>query len=77
MVPSGEDERLVLDGAEKAGGKMVGLRPGVGFVGADEAGSGPGAGVGAEFVVEPESAVGGVEEDRDSSRRCWVRERVR
>lgn len=43
---------------------MVGLRPGARFVVADEAGAGPGAGVGSEFVVQPEVAVGGVEEDR-------------
>src|SRR5437899_1358560 len=59
-----QDERLVLDGAEKARGEMVRWRPGVRFVVADEAGAGPGAGVGSEFVVEPQFAVGGVEEDR-------------
>ena len=58
-----QDERLVLDGAEKASGEMIGWRPGVRFVVADEAGAGPGTGVGSEFVVEPEFAVGGVEED--------------
>jgi hypothetical protein len=42
---------------------MVRLRPGVRFVVADEAGAGPGASVGSEFVVRPEFAVGGVEED--------------
>lgn len=58
-----EDERLVFDWAEKACEEMVGLRPGVGFVGADEAGAGPCADVRSEFVVQPEFAVGGVEEN--------------
>lgn len=58
-----QDEWLVLDGAKKACGKMLGQRPRASFVVADKTRARPGAGVRAEFVVQPEFAVSGVEED--------------
>ena len=57
-----EDEGLVLDGTEEAGGEMLGGGPGLALIGADQAGSAPLAGVAAELVVEPEAAVVGFEE---------------
>ena len=59
----GEDEWLVFDGAKDAFGEAFRSTPGEAFVGADFAGTTPCAGVCAVFVVEPEAAIFGVEED--------------
>jgi hypothetical protein len=66
-----EDERLVFDRAEDSVGEAFGLRPRFAFVGAEDARGAPCRWTRAEFVVEPEAAVFGVEENGILCWRVW------